>query len=637
MAAVVAYVLTLALDTTSFLNDEYGTVTGGRVIARDPVELFTATGGVFNRGPERLTSLLLAVPGAVFGSAAGELRAGHVLLALAYALVALPAYALLRGLEVPRWPAVGLAVVAVLGPWVVFGATLLNVTLAAPLTVLFCWAAWRAVVRPGVGAELAAVAAAALMTTARASHAVFFAAVVVAAVATAWWTRPDGARFVAHLVRRNPVIVLVAVVGALALVVFGSSALAGRDYADAARLDFPLDAIWSALGWTTAVLTVAGGFVPMVLGGAWVLRQAVRPADVRAGAFAVIALTVFLAFVYLMGASGAQEQERYAAPLLALPVVALGAALFRRGEAWLPGTVAVGLLCALAVERNALEDGGDALGRFFSPALLWAADVPGTLAAIVAAGLAVALVLVPRWRPAAVALLVAVGVVSAVRTLDAYEPATAPGDLDGLAWADEAVGGADAMFWNYHWPAVGADRDVRTRQTLYFNASLCCAEASPAFEDYIAPDGRIERGDDPDPEYAVGHPGYRPYALAAKQVSRPDVGGQRMRVERFPGDPVVAAEVEGAAEDGAVDGAATIRVLPGLGEGCLDLELYNREDAPGPVAFTLRDREVSLRPDEAHWERLDESAAVSRTRGEVPVFLGEIRFVGCDDPLSRAP
>jgi hypothetical protein len=638
VTAVAAYVLTYALDTTSFLNDEYGTVTGGRVIARDPVELFTATGGVFARGPERLTSLALALPDALLGSTPAEMRGGHVVLALAYALVAVPAYALLRGLEVPRWPAAGLAVVAILGPWMVFGVTLLNVTLAAPLTVLFAWATWRAVVRPSVPAELLAVGAAALMTTARASHATFFAAAVLAAVATAWWTRPAStplARFPLHLARRSPVIVVVTLLGGLALLVFGSSALAGRDYADAARLDFPADAVWSALGWTTASLTIACGFLPMIVGGAWALRQVVRPADVRAGAFAVIALTTFLAFVYLMGASGAQEQERYAAPLLALPVVAFGAALFRR-EAWPAGTVVVGVLCGLAVQLDDAAPGGEPLGHFFSPALLFFANELGVVAVVLAVAAAVAVVVVPRLRAAAVVALVVFGVLSGVYTLDRYEPATAPGDLGALAWADEAVDGETAMFWNYRWEANAGERDVRTRQALYFNGSLCCSEAPPDLESLLSGRGEIDRGTEPEPEFAVGHSGYRPVVLAALETGRPEVGGLRMRVERFVDGPAAAAVVVNAGADGAVEDEATVGVLR---RACLDVELYNREDAPGPVGFltrpstgAVRGESGRLRPDQVLWTRVRVNTTIERTSGEVPLFIGEIRYVGCDDP-----
>ena len=649
VAGVTAYLLTYAFATTSFLNDEYGTVTGGRVIARDLAELFTATGGVFARGPERLTSLVLALPNWLLSGTPAEMKAGHALLALSYALVALPAYALLRGLDVPRWPAAGLAVVAILGPWAVFGVTLLNVTLAASLTIMFAWLTWRAVVRPSVGAELLAVGAAALMTTARASHATFFAAAVLAAVATAWWTRPEGVRFGVHLVRRTPVIAAVTVVGALALLVFGSSALAGRDYADAARLDFPVDQVWSALGWTTAVLTIAGGFLPVIVGGAWALRQAVRPADVRAGAFAVIALATFFAYVYLMGASGAQEQERYAAPLLALPVVALGAALFRRGEAWLIGTLVTGLLCFRAIATRGVDPGAEPLSHFFTPALLFFANVietrlPVAVATVLVVGAAAAVVVVRRLRPLAVAALVALGAVAGVYTLEKYEPATAPGDLDGLAWADDAVDGEPSLFWNYRWAANAAERDFRTRQALYFNGSLCCAEAPPDLVRYLdRSDGRIPRsGSEPDPRFLVGHSGYRPIAWAARESSRPEVGGLKMRVVEFVDEPVAAGIVVGAGEDGAVDEEATVGFVGGRGRTCLDLELYNREDAPGPIGFetrpgtgAVRGERGRLRPDQARWTRLRVNTTIHRTGGEVPLYIGEIRYVGCGDPPTR--
>ncbi len=671
VAGVTAYVLTYALDTTSFLNDEYGNVIGGRLMAREPLESLTATSGtVFGRGPERLASIVLAVPDAVLSGAASELRASHVLLALAYALVAVPAYALLRGLDVPRWPAVGLAVAAILGPWMVFGATLLNVTLAAPLTVAFAWTAWRAVVRPSLGAEALAVGVAALMTTARASHAVFFAAAVLAAVATAWWTRPEGeplARVPLHLVRRTPLIVAVTVVGALALLVFGTGTLAGRDYEAAARLSLPWEQLWAALGWTTAVLAIATGFVPLMVGGAWAARQAVRPADLRSGAFAVIALTIFFAYVYLMGASGAQEQERYAAPLAALPIVALGAALFRRGEATVIGTAIVGLLVARAIATRAVDAGGEALNHFFSPAELFfskvvvgrlttilpAGDHTATVAALLAVAAAMLACLAPKYERAwhrnikvpgtgrgagaVVVALVVLGVVSGVYTLRKYEPATSPGDLDAMAWLDRVTGGEDALLWNYQWAGNAADRDYRTRLTLHFNSSPCCGEWRPHPGGLLRPDGSVTRaGTDPVPRFVAGPTGFRPIVFAAELVAKPEAYGQRMRVDRFVDEaPRAAARIEGAAEDGAVDRSARFVALPALGDRCLDVQLYVRPDAPGPVGFALGGERGRLKADEVRWVRVRGAAEVRRTAGEAPLYVEETRYVACDAPPAR--
>jgi hypothetical protein len=654
---VVAYVLTYALDTTSFLNDEFGTVIGGRVVARDPIELLTADTGVFARGPERLTALVLALPDVVFGSGPAEMRAGHVVLTVAWALAALPAYALLRGLDVPRWPSAGLAVATILGPWIVFGATMLNVTLAAPLTILFVWLTWRAVVRPTVAAELLAVGAAAVMTTARASHATFFAAAVLAAVATAWWTRPDSLpliRFPLHLARRTPVIAAVTVVGAVAVLLLGTDTLAGRDYAQAARIDLPLDEIWRALGWTTAVLTIATGFLPVLLGGAWALRQAVRPADVRAGAFAVLALGTFFAYVYLMGASGAQEQERYPAVLAALPVVAMGAALFRR-EAWALGTALVGLLAARAIATRAIEENAEPLNYFFSPAQLFFSKVvlgrlrvalPGdeemvTIALVLVVAVAVFVAVLSARRAVvwgAVVAVLGLGLVAGVYTLRKYEPATSPGDLSAVAFLDEAGGGDETVFWNWQGPANAADRDVRTRSTVYHNSSACCGEWRPDPTSFLRPGGRLDR--DPQPRFVGGFDGYRPVVFAATEVARPVAFGQQMRVERFVTDPPLAAAVVrgDVALDGAVFERGSIEALPALRGKCLDAQVTNRADAAGALGFVVGDERGRLEPGDARWVRVDGSGPIVRTGGgDAPLVLGEIRFVGCEDPVTAGP
>ena len=168
MVGVYVYVLSYALDATNYFNDANGNLMGGRLIAHDLDVLVSEGGGVFQRGAERLTPLLLALPVEVFSSGADEVRGGQALLVAAYVLVAVPAYALMRGLGVPGWPAVALAAAAITGPWIVFGTTMLNVTLAAPLTAAFVWAAWRTAVEPSRGREVLVIVLAALMTTARA-------------------------------------------------------------------------------------------------------------------------------------------------------------------------------------------------------------------------------------------------------------------------------------------------------------------------------------------------------------------------------------------------------------------------------------------------------------------------------------
>ncbi|HEV3002210.1 MAG TPA: hypothetical protein VGW75_15820 [Solirubrobacteraceae bacterium] len=656
VAGAAAYVLTYALETTSFLNDEFANVVSARAMVADPAEIFAASGGGLFRGPERLTSVLLALPAALTGSAPDELRASRTLLALAYALVAVPAYALLRGLEVPRWPSAALAAAAVTGPWMVFGATMLNVTLAAPLTVAFVWAGWRAVVRPSLATEAAAVAVAALMVTARVSHAAFFLGPVLAAVAAAWWTRPPGEplrRLPARAARRNPLILGVALVGAIAVAAIGPGDLAGEAYENAANIALPLDRLWPSLAWTTAVLAIATGFLAVPLGGAWALRQIARPASVEAGAFALIAVATFLLYVYVSGTAGAEQQERYPAPLAALPVVAAGAALFRR-EAWALGTAAVGALAARAIATQAIEEHAEPLSYFFSPAQLFVSKVvlgrltvalPGddqmvTIAAVGMVALAVAVAAGAAWRPVAagaVAALLAVGAVSGVYTLRKYEPATAPGDLDAVAWVDRATGGEDAVFWNYQWGVNAADRNTRTTATVHFNASVCCGEWRPDYRDFLGEHGRLER-ERGVPPFVAGHAGYRPLVFAATPYARPTGFGAPMRVERFVDErPRAAAVVRGAADDGAVETWARIVALnDALTDHCLDVELLNPDAQAVPVGYALAGDRGRLRPGEQRWLRARGGDRVMRTgRGDALLYIGEIHYVGCDAAQAR--
>jgi hypothetical protein len=677
VAAVTAYVLSIAYDATAYLNDEYGTVMAGRTMAHDAGEVVSASAAGLHRGPERLTSIVLAIPDAVMGSTPWEMGAGHLALALAYALVAVPAYALMRGLDVPRWPAAGLAAAAIAGPWMVFGTTMLNVALAAPLTILFAWAAWRAVVRPSVGAEALVVGVAALMTTARASHAAFFGAAVLAAVAAAWWTREAGeglVRLPRRVFARTPVIAAVALLGVAAVVVLGPERFAGDAYDQSASIRFPLGQIWDSLAWTTAALAIATGFVALPIGGAWALRELVRPADVRTGSFAVIALAIVLLYVYVAGAAGAEQQERYPAVLAALPIVALGAALFRRGEAWVLGTAVLGLVAARAIATRAVTDAADPLSYFFEPAQLFFSKVvvgrltvalPGdehmvTIATVGAAATAVLVTacLAPQheraWHrnikvpgtvpgttggtvPGTVVLVVLVfGAVSGVYTLRKYEPALGPDSLSQVAWLDRAGGGENVVFWNYQWHVNKPDRDVRARLTLYHNASACCGEWRPELADSVGGDGTIER--DPVPRYVAGPDGYRPLVFEAVQTSRPTAYGNPFRVERFAGDhPRAAAEVVGAGVDGAVeDEPAEIVAYPALRGHCLDVTVTNRAEASGPIGYEVGDRRGRLRPGGLRVVRVPGAVPVRRT-GDVdaPLVLGEIHYVECDGPESR--
>lgn len=223
------------------------------------------------------------------------------------------------------------------------------------------------------------------------------------------------------------------------------------------------------------------------------------------------------------------------------------------------------------------------------------------------------------------------GLAAGAYTLRKYEPATAPGDLDAAAWLDRAGGGDETVFWNYQWSANAADRDVRTRQTVYHNASACCGEWRADPRSFVRPDGSLDRN--PPPRFVGGFDGYRPVAFAATEIARPVAFGAQMRVERFVGRPRAAAIIRGAGEDGAVERSASIVALPALRGRCLDVQLTNRAEAPEPVGFALAGSRGRITPGADSWVRVDGDAVVRRTDGgDAPLVLAEMRFVGCDDP-----
>jgi hypothetical protein len=127
VAAASAYVQRIGWQTSTFTNDElWGVV--GRAPARGRLLRLHRGLRHFNRGPERLVSVMQVLPNALFADAADAAAAIHVLLAVAYFLTVragVPAgprasASALAGRS--RW-----AALVVLTPWVVFGATTLTV------------------------------------------------------------------------------------------------------------------------------------------------------------------------------------------------------------------------------------------------------------------------------------------------------------------------------------------------------------------------------------------------------------------------------------------------------------------------------------------------------------------------------
>ena len=476
---MIAWVTSYAWDNAKYTTlDELWAVIGGRLMERDLFLQLTDTGH-FNRGPERLASLIMALPFTLFDSSADDLRGARLLISTAWFLAAFPLYALGRGLGLTRWAAVLIAAAGVVGPWIVFPTTMLNTALAFPLTVTFAWAAWRTAVRPSVLGDLLVIVLAGVNTLARTSDATFAVVAAIAVVYAVWHRRPreDGLgrnllRLPLRIARTHPLLTVAGVAAVLIVVVVGPERFVGQAYAitDTADFEFPVDFIWEHLTQWFAQTTLALAFVPVVVGGAWALREVVRPHTTEGGVFAIVMLSIFLVFVYVTGSQNSQIEERYVAVVGGLPVVAFGVVIFRR-QPWVLGTLLLGLLAARAIATKAAYVDATPFSYLVAPARLAyqqvvlgrtstvvpesTADTVMTLAMVaLAVGVAVAF---SPWlhervgaigrRPYAAGLVTAAALlgvllVMSAYTLRKYEPATFPGtSLEQMAWIDEATGG----------------------------------------------------------------------------------------------------------------------------------------------------------------------------------------------------
>jgi hypothetical protein len=114
--------------------------------------------GVYQRGPQRLTVLLLAVMQWVFDAPTG-LQVARIVQAVLFVSVAIPAYVLGRSVGLSRTQAVLPAGLSVVIPWSVVGTTFLTENLAYPIAAWAMLTFWRTAVQPSRGADALALSA----------------------------------------------------------------------------------------------------------------------------------------------------------------------------------------------------------------------------------------------------------------------------------------------------------------------------------------------------------------------------------------------------------------------------------------------------------------------------------------------
>jgi hypothetical protein len=439
-----------------------------------PASLFQ--NGVYERGPQRLTIWELAVLQWVFHSPTA-LEAARVLQAVLYVSVAAPTYLMARGVGLSRVEAAVPAALAIAVPWAVVGTTFLTEPVAYPLAAFLLLAVWRAATAPSARRDAVMIVALGLAILAKTSLAALAPIVVIVPLAQAarypaetgrgWWRSVWARLWRDH---RGLVLVTALALCGAALSIAVRSAGGPSPFGIYGRLSSgDLHAVSHQTQILLARLVVGTGIIAPCVALPWLARTLIRPDDPRDHALALTSATSIIALVLatavVWGDDRAGIDERYVM-YLAVPIFVVAT---RALVTWSIGVVGVavasagvGLLIAQTSWQVDTAFGVRSLAypaeAFFGRVIVGrlAMHEPDRLighepaiAAILAAGAAVALVALGRWavrrgRGALIAALAAAGVavVQVAQTgynLDGWNKAQGPSPpgWGQRAWVDE--------------------------------------------------------------------------------------------------------------------------------------------------------------------------------------------------------
>lgn len=621
--------------------DEFDTVSAGRRFDDSFFRMLFSVSPV-GRGPERLSALAYAGPNALFNNTATVFRASHVLFGLLYISAALPVYAMARGMGLARWQAIFPAAAAILTPWLLFGGTLLNITLAYPTAMGLAWATWRAMSWPGWRTDVLVLVFAVAATMARESNALFVVAVGLAVILQTWRDREpdkpmrDSLRaYPGRLVRSHPLLVGVAFAVVAIVVIYGEHRLLGSAYQPTASshpvsFETVLNAIWKAAG----ELTIGTGLLPMIVALPWIAHELLRPRRRESWSFAVVAIGMFAAFVAMVvyfaaTTSGAADDERYVAVLAGLPPLAAAVALFRREVH--PLWVALsGLLLARAVVTQGLYPATGPYDYFLAPARLFftvvmqgqlSSHLPfsdhhiATTLMLIAVAAAVAVAVVLAWTPGrsvrlsttavtlALGVPIALGAASGIYDGNHFEAlATFPTlTFEQQTFVDSATGHGSVAVWDY---APGGDLRIayEANQASFFNrsvdATLHLAGMTPTANvgrqitanlDWRTGELRLSSPLSP---YLLVPARFTKIGFAATGVAPPSLvfGPMPFSLERLRGKPQAGYAVQGTEDEGWIASpgrTAVVRLFASRAAICWQTDVVAPPQLTRPVRYSV--------------------------------------------------
>jgi hypothetical protein len=329
----------------------------------------------YQRGVQRLEIWLLSATLGVFGSPGG-FKLAHLLDTLAFASSAVPAYLVARGLDVRKWLAVIAGVLVVAVPWTVLMTSVLTEPLAYPAFAWSVWATWRAVRDPRPATELTALA---FVVVALLSRSIFLVLFALLPVSVFVQEARFGSLRPGTFVRRHGPVVALVVLGVVALILSVTGVLPPTSKLTGqygTKLTIDISALLNQDSFWASRAVVGTGFIPFVLGGAWIVSELVRPRDQRGHAFALVSVVSVLLLIYASksppGLTYVDERYMmYLAPLLAIGCVVA----FDRHQLRVPAVIAAGLFAAWLVRRQGWNPAGEPTEYFTAPAEVFYARV----------------------------------------------------------------------------------------------------------------------------------------------------------------------------------------------------------------------------------------------------------------------
>jgi hypothetical protein len=281
----------------------------------------------------QLYPVLLAVPFRN-DSVRQSLHDAHLLNAILMTSALVPAYVLARRVTTSWWAPWIVGILTVTLPWIALASFLLTEVVAYPV---FLWAVvvcQQTLVRPSARNDVLALGGLVVAIVARTQFVFFVGALVLAIAGLALTTSDRGARLAGlRAAARAHVVLLggyaVAAVLALVLLLAGHSPLGS--YSQTAKGNILPSNILQFAAAHLAVIALASGILPLLVGGAWLASNLLRASSPERHAFAWLSTTIVVVLTLEVASfnirfGGEIVRERYLFYLVPLFLVALFAA-----------------------------------------------------------------------------------------------------------------------------------------------------------------------------------------------------------------------------------------------------------------------------------------------------------------------